>query len=163
MKSKQLINNNINHFYTKASEETRLDKGMGIFEFERIKSLINKYLPSSSSCIIDIGGGTGKYSEWLAKKGHKVHMVEPVDKHIKIALKRANKTSNKFHVHRGESRKLEFPNNFADLIILHGPLYHLQKKEDRELTVREAKRVLKTTVLFWVSRSTIRRQLWLGY
>lgn len=130
-------------FYNKASEETRLDKGMGVFEFERIKSLIEKYISSSSSTIIDIGGGTGKYSEWLAKKGHQVHLVEPVAKHIKLAQNRTNKLKNKFSVHLGESRKLEFPNNFADLIILHGPLYHLQKKEDRDLTICEAKRVLK--------------------
>lgn len=143
MNSKQLINRNIEVFYNKASEETRLDKGMGLFEFERIKSLIEKYISTSPSKIIDIGGGTGKYSEWLAKKGHKVHLVEPVSKHIKIAQNRANKLKNKFSVQLGESRKLEFPNNFADLIILHGPLYHLQKKEDRDLTICEAKRILK--------------------
>jgi len=144
MKSKQLINRNIEAFYYKASEETRLDKGMGIFEFERIKSLIEKYIPFPSSKIIDIGGGTGKYSEWLANKGHQVHLVEPVSKHIKIAQNRANKLKNKFSVQLGESRKLEFPNNFADLIILHGPLYHLQKREDRDLSICEAKRVVKT-------------------
>jgi ubiquinone/menaquinone biosynthesis C-methylase UbiE len=143
MKSKQLISRNIEVFYNKASEETRLEKGMGIFEFERIKSLIEKYIPSSSSTIIDIGGGTGKYSEWLAKKGHQVHLVEPVPKHIEIAKNRANKLKNKFSVHMGESQSLGFQSNFADLIILHGPLYHLQKKEDRELAIKEAKRVLK--------------------
>lgn len=143
MNSKQLISRNIEVFYNKASEETRLDKGMGIFEFERIKSLIEKYISSSSLKIIDIGGGTGKYSEWLAEKGHQVHLVEPVSKHIKIAQNRANKLKNKFSVQLGESRKLEFKNNFADLIILHGPLYHLQKKEDRDLAISEAKRVLK--------------------
>ncbi|WP_103866503.1 class I SAM-dependent methyltransferase [Aquimarina sp. I32.4] len=143
MNSKQLISNSIEVFYNKASEETRLDKGMGVFEFERIKSLIEKYISSSSATILDIGGGTGKYSEWLAKKGHQVHLVEPVSKHIKIAKNRANKLKNKFSVYLGESRKLEFPNNFADLIILHGPLYHLQKKEDRDITICEAKRVLK--------------------
>lgn len=143
MNSKQLISRNIELFYNKASEETRLDKGMGIFEFERIKSLIEKYIPSTTSKIIDIGGGTGKYSEWLAKKGHQVHLVEPVPKHIKLAENRANKLKNKFSVQLGESRKLEFKNNFADLIILHGPLYHLQNKEDRDLTIHEAKRVLK--------------------
>lgn len=143
MNSKQLISRNIEVFYNKASEETRLNKGMGIFEFERIKSLIDKYIPFSASKIIDIGGGTGKYSEWLAEKGHQVHLVEPISKHIKIAQNRANKLKNKFSVHLGESRKLEFPNNYADLIILHGPLYHLQKKEDRDLTICEAKRVLK--------------------
>lgn len=68
MNSKQLISRAIELFYNRASEETRLDKGMGVFEFERIKSLIEKYIPTSSSKIIDIGGGTGKYSEWLAKK-----------------------------------------------------------------------------------------------
>ena len=143
MITKQLINRNIELFYNKASEETRLEKGMGVFEFERIKSLIEKYIFSASLKIIDIGGGTGKYSEWLAKKGHSVHLVEPVSKHIVIAENRANKLKNKFSVHQGESRKLEFPNNFADLIILHGPLYHLQQEKDRDLTICEAKRVLK--------------------
>lgn len=143
MKSKQLISRNIELFYNNASEETRLDKGMGIFEFERIKSLVEKYIPSSSSKIIDIGGGTGKYSEWLAKKGHQVHLVEPVHKHIQIAQTRANKLKNKFSIHLGKAQSLDFQDNFADLIILHGPLYHLQKKEDRELAIKEAKRVLK--------------------
>lgn len=70
MSSKNIISRNIEIFYNKASEETRLNKGMGIFEFERIKSLIEKYLQKNSSKIIDVGGGTGKYSEWLSKKGH---------------------------------------------------------------------------------------------
>ncbi|KKO05022.1 hypothetical protein LCGC14_0078410 [marine sediment metagenome] len=143
MKNKQLISRNIEVFYNKASEETRLEKGMGIIEFERIKSLIEKYIPSRTSKIIDIGGGTGKYSEWLARKGHQVHLVEPVIKHLQIAEERANKLKNKFHVKLGESKKLDFPNKFADLIILHGPLYHLQKKEDRDISIKEAKRVLK--------------------
>ncbi len=143
MKNKNLISKDIESFYNKASEETRLEEGMGIFEFERIKSLIEKYIPTSTSKIIDVGGGTGKYSEWLAKKGHQVHLIEPVLKHIKIAKTRSNKLKNKFSVALGESRKLDFPSNYADLVILHGPLYHLQKEEDRELTIKEAKRVLK--------------------
>ena len=144
MKNKQLISRNIELFYNKASEETRLDKGMGVFEFERVKYLIEKYIPKSNSTIIDIGGGTGKYSEWLAKKGHQVHLVEPVNKHLKIAEWRANKLEYTFEIHQGNSQKLPFPNNFADVIILHGPLYHLQQKEERALAIKEAKRVLKS-------------------
>ena len=60
-----------------------------------------------------------------------------------MAEHRANKLKNKFSVHLGESRKLEFPSDYADLIILHGPLYHLQQEKDRDLTICEAKRVLK--------------------
>lgn len=143
MNSKQLISRNIEIFYNNASEETRLEKGMGVFEFERIKTLIERYLPESNSIIIDVGGGTGKYAEWLAQKGHDVHLVEPVSKHIKIAKSRASRLKNKFSIYLGEARKLEFPNNFADLIILHGPLYHLQTKEARAIAISEAKRVVK--------------------
>lgn len=66
MNNKNLISRDIEVFYNKASEETRLEKGMGVFEFERVKSLIEKYISHPSSKIIDVGGGTGKYSEWLA-------------------------------------------------------------------------------------------------
>ncbi len=143
MNSKQLISPKIEQFYNKASEETRLNSGLGVFEFERIKSLIDKYLTSPSSTIIDVGGGTGKYSEWLAKKGHQVHLVDPVHKHLKFAQKRARALQNTFYVHYGEAKKLDFPDDFADIVILHGPLYHLQSERDRYLAIKEAKRVVK--------------------
>lgn len=143
MNSKQLISKDIEVFYNKASEETRLEKGMGVFEFERIKSLIDKYIPCHNSTIIDVGGGTGKYAEWLANKGHEVHLIEPVEKHLKLANARSGKSKSKFSVNKGEARNLKFPSNYADLIILHGPLYHLQQKEDRLQAILESKRVLK--------------------
>lgn len=142
MKNHNLISSSIELFYNKVSEENRLSKGMGIFEFERIKYLISLYL-KDSFIILDIGGGTGKYSEWLSNLNHNVYLVEPVDKHLKIAKERAKKSKNKFNVIKGEAKSLDFPNNFADLVILHGPLYHLQKAEDRILAINEAKRVLK--------------------
>ena len=95
------------------------------------------------AAIIDVGGGTGKYSEWLAKNNHTVHLVEPVLKHIKLAEKRAKKLQNPFSVTIGEATKLPYKDNSADLVILHGPLYHLQEKEAREKTIKEAKRVVK--------------------
>lgn len=143
MSKKHLISTALNDFYNKASEETRLDSGMGFFEFERIKSLIERHLSKTNATIIDVGGGTGKYSEWLAQMGHDVHMIEPVEKHIKLAKKRAQQLKNPFSVTLGESRNLELKNEVAELVILHGPLYHLQKKEDRLKTIQEAKRVLK--------------------
>ena len=143
MSKNELISKTLNDFYTKASEETRLDSGMGFFEFERIKSLIDRHLYKTNATIVDVGGGTGKYSEWLANMGHDVHLIEPVEKHLKLAQKRAQQSKNPFSVTLGESRNLELNNAFADLVILHGPLYHLQEKEDRLQTIQEAKRVLK--------------------
>ena len=142
-KNKQLISRELENFYNKASEETRLEKGMGIFEFERIKELIEIHISNPKSTIIDVGGGTGKYSEWLSNKGHKVHLIEPVLKHIRLAEKRAKKLKNSFSVEIGEAKNLPYKNDIADLVILHGPLYHLQKKEDRIQAILEAKRVLK--------------------
>lgn len=142
MKKNNLISSNIELFYNKASEEDRLSKGMGVFEFERIKYLISLYLESSYT-ILDVGGGTGKYSEWLSKLNHNVYLIEPVDKHLRIAENRSRKLKNKFKVVKGESKDLDFPNNFADVIILHGPLYHLQNTEDRIFAINEAKRGLK--------------------
>jgi len=116
---------------------------MGVFEFKRVKSLIEKYIPCSPCKVIDVGGGTGKYAAWLAKQGHEVHLVEPVAKHLQIAKERASKLKTRFQVHSGESRNLAFPSNSADLVILHGPLYHLQEEKDRIKTIQEAKRVVK--------------------
>jgi ubiquinone/menaquinone biosynthesis C-methylase UbiE len=143
VKKKTLISKELDDFYNKASEETRLEKGMGIFEFERIKELIELHISKPNSTIIDVGGGTGKYSEWLAKNGHTVHLIEPVLKHIKLAEKRAKKLKNSFAVSIGEAKKIPVKENSADLVILHGPLYHLQKREDRIAAIIEAKRVLK--------------------
>ena len=140
---KKLISKELDDFYNKASEETRLEKGMGIFEFERIKELIELHISKPNLTIVDVGGGTGKYAEWLAKKNHKVHLIEPVLKHIKLAEKRAKKLKNPFSVIKGIAQKLPYKNEYADLIILHGPLYHLQKREDRIAAILEAKRVLK--------------------
>ncbi|WP_288955024.1 class I SAM-dependent methyltransferase [uncultured Polaribacter sp.] len=141
--NKNSISKELEDFYNIASEETRLEKGMGIFEFERIKELIQQHISKPNSTIIDVGGGTGKYSEWLAKNGHKVQLIEPVLKHIKLADKRAKKLKNPFSVTKGIAQKLPYQNESADLVILHGPLYHLQKKEDRIAAILEAKRVLK--------------------
>lgn len=140
---KPFISSAVEQFYHKASEETRLEKGMGIFEFERTKALYEKHIDFTAGRIIDVGGGTGKYAAWLASKGHEVHMVEPVLKHVQLAQERARQHKRTFNIHQGVAQKLDFPANYADLVILHGPLYHLQRKEDRLQAIAEAKRVAK--------------------
>lgn len=143
MSEKRLINKEIEQFYNEVSEEDRLSTGLGALEFTRNKELIEKFLPSVKAIVIDVGGGTGKYAEWMAKKEHDVFLVDPVSKHIKEAQKRAESLKNGFKVLLGEAQNLDFQDNFADLVILHGPLYHLQEKSERKKAIMEAKRVLK--------------------
>jgi len=138
----QLINPNIDSFYTATSEEGRLEIGLGPLEFERNKELISRYL-AKKGVVADVGGGPGIYAEWLAAMGHDVHLIEPVEKHIKQANKRSKQGKKPFKAILGEAQKLELPDSFADLVIMHGPLYHLQQKAERLKALSEAKRILK--------------------
>lgn len=142
MAASKLINPDIDDFYSTTSEEGRLQLGLGPLEFERNKELISRYLPKKGT-IIDVGGGPGVYSEWLAGLGHEVILIDPVEKHIKQAGKRSNKLKKPFKSLLGEAQKLELADNIADVVILHGPLYHLQSKVDRIGAISEAKRALK--------------------
>lgn len=142
MASSKLIKPEIEDFYANTSEEGRLQLGLGPLEFERNKALISKYLPKKG-VIIDVGGGPGIYSEWLAGLGHQVYLIDPVEKHIKQAGKRSANAKKQFKILFAEAQKLELEDNLADVVILHGPLYHLQSKADRIRAIAEAKRVLK--------------------
>ncbi len=139
-----LVSTEIDLFYSGAAEDKRLSFGLGPLEFERNKELIGRYLRAAGSVIIDVGGGPGVYAEWLAGMGHSVHLIDPVSKHIQQAQKRAAKLKRPFKALLGEARVLNFPDNFADIVILHGPLYHLQLRDDRIKALKEAFRVLKT-------------------
>jgi len=139
-----MISPEIDLFYTGAAEDKRLTFGLGPLEFERNKELIGRYLPGAGGVIIDVGGGPGVYAEWLADMGHQVHLIDPVNKHIQQAQKRAAKLKKPFKALLGEARKLDFNDGFADVVILHGPLYHLQARADRIKALSEAYRVLKS-------------------
>jgi SAM-dependent methyltransferase len=43
----------------------------------------------------------------------------------------------------GDARDLDFPDEFADVIVMHGPLYHLTDRNDRLQALSEAKLVLR--------------------
>lgn len=138
-----LIDADITSFYTQSSEESRLKTGLGPLEFERNKELITRYLPESKGLIADIGGGPGHYAQWLADMEHNVILVDPVPKHIQQAEKRSKNAKKGFRCILGEARCLPLENHSADVVILHGPLYHLQDVSDRILVLKEARRVLK--------------------
>jgi ubiquinone/menaquinone biosynthesis C-methylase UbiE len=138
----ELISKDIADFYTSTSEEGRLLLGLGPLELERNKDLIGRFLPKKG-VIADIGGGPGVYAEWLAGLGHAMHLVDPVEKHIKQANKRSKQGKKPFKAILGDAQKLDLPYNFADLVIMHGPLYHLQQRSERLQALSEAKRVLK--------------------
>jgi ubiquinone/menaquinone biosynthesis C-methylase UbiE len=135
----------ISHYTESYDESNRLTDGFGQLERSRTEELIERFLPKPPAVVIDVGGATGVYSFFIASLGYEVHLVDIVPKHIEQAeLKSREPAAPKLASMRvGDARDLEFSDESADAIMMHGPLYHLTEIEDREKALLEACRILR--------------------
>ena len=138
-------NSKIQSYYQDSYDENgRMERNR--LEFIRSKEIISRYLSQSPIVmeIADIGGATGAYSYWLASQGHNVHLLDFTPSHIEQAKEYGKKRGIFLaSYHCGDARQLIYDDNFFDIALIMGPLYHLQDKNDRLLCLSEAKRVLK--------------------
>jgi SAM-dependent methyltransferase len=138
-----MIASEILSFYTAGKEERRLVASNGRLEFIRTWEILERYLPGSSSRVIDIGGGTGVYALPLSARGHKVHLIDPVPLHVERATALSSSSSTPLEgIHLGDARRLPAADATFDVALLFGPLYHLVARADRVSALAEAKRVL---------------------
>jgi len=127
-------------YYATLVERKRLDTtGHGRLERVRTQDLLTRTLPAAPARILDVGGGTGVYAQWLAETGYEVHLIDVVPEHVSEALG----DGFAFTAAVGDARHLDEPNDSADAVIMLGPLYHLLDREDRLQALREARRVLR--------------------
>src|SRR5262247_3420890 len=77
-------------YYARGLERDRLAEGQGALEFTRTQALLERYLPAPPAIIADVGGGPGRYAVWLAGRGYRVHLVDPVPLHVEQARGAAN-------------------------------------------------------------------------
>lgn len=136
-------------FYNAGAEIGRLERGLGKIEFYRTKEILLKYI-SGHNTIYDVGGGIGIYAAWLAKQGNEVHLIELADQAVDFAKQNMMHECS-FNAEAGDARHLNKPTGSADVVLVMGPLYHLQNKKDRELVLQEAYRVLKQDGLLIVT------------
>ena len=142
MKEEFQIPEEIYNHYAAGKEHGRLQKIKGILEFERSKQIISRYIKNEKLQILDIGGGTGIYSKWLASLGHEVYLIDPMPNLIQKA-KELDKEQLIKEIKIGDVRNLKYQDNRFDLIICFGPFYHLTEKQDRRIALKELERVLK--------------------
>ena len=119
--------------------------GQHVFQLEKIRTqeLILRYLKPLMT-IADIGGATGAYSFWLHDMGHKLHLLDAAEFHIEAATRTSISENRPLaSILLGDARQLPYDDEQFDLVLLFGPLYHLQEKVDRMKSIAEAKRVLK--------------------
>jgi ubiquinone/menaquinone biosynthesis C-methylase UbiE len=135
----------IQDYYAKGLEESRLSSAVGELELIRTKEIIMRYLPDPPAVILDIGGGPGAYAYWLAQKGYEVHLIDPIPLHLEQAKQASLRQPDTplSSVNFGDARKLDHPARSADVVLLLGPLYHLTELTDRARALKEAHRVLK--------------------
>lgn len=132
-------------FYARGFERDRLAAGQGALELARTQVLLERYLPAPPAVVADVGGGPGRYAVWLAERGFRVHLVDPIPLHIEQARvasdARPNATLASAEV--GDARALPLPDASADAVLLLGPLYHLPERDDRLQALAEARRVCR--------------------
>jgi 2-polyprenyl-3-methyl-5-hydroxy-6-metoxy-1,4-benzoquinol methylase len=129
--------------YDAVEEASRLDAGRGRLERMRTQELLERFLPAAPATVLDVGGAAGVYSSWLAERDYRVHLVDLSPKHVEEALGVAASLPHPFTAEVGDVRSLPADDASYDAVLLLGPLYHLQDRDDRLQAWREASRVVR--------------------
>jgi ubiquinone/menaquinone biosynthesis C-methylase UbiE len=132
-------------YYEDGREAGRLFKGIGPLELTRTQELIERFFPAPPAVVLDVGGGPGIYSCWLARLGYKVHLVDALPLHVEQARQASDAQAAQpiASLRVGDARHLGDPDETIDAVLLHGPLYHLTERSDRLAALREGARVLR--------------------
>ena len=133
----------VNATYEIFNEDTRLNRSQSArVEFLTTVRYIEKYL-SEGMKILDIGAGAGEYSLYFADQNFSVDALELSDANIR-AFEKKIRDDMDLKLIKGNAIDLSmYEDESYDVVLLLGPLYHIENEEYRTLCLREAKRVLK--------------------
>jgi ubiquinone/menaquinone biosynthesis C-methylase UbiE len=126
-------------FYSQGyDEDSRLTGSAdGRLELVRTQELLRAALPDAPADVLDVGGGPGVHARWLTDDGYRVHLIDPVPRHVDQATHRG------LSAQLGDARALSADDRSYDVVLLLGPLYHLLEAEDRTQALAEARRVVR--------------------
>jgi len=139
-------------YYSQFDEWGRLDREP--LEFMINMHYIKQYL-GAAGAVLDNGAGPGKYAVELAKLGYDVTLSDLTPKLVEIAKQKVTDLGltdqfKGFHVLN--ATHLEgLPDEGYDASLMLGPLYHLQKEEERVQAVKELHRVTKRNGIVFVA------------
>lgn len=127
-------------FYYGRGEEAQRFTGRDRLELVRTQELLTRHLPAPPAAVLDAGGGPGAYASWLTALGYDVHLLDLIDLHVEQALAQDPPPASAVV---GDARELPFADASFDAVLLLGPLYHLQERQERLRALGEARRVLR--------------------
>ena len=124
------------------------------FEFEIAKRYLKKFMRGKT--VLDIGGGPGRYSVYLAELGYDVTLVDLSEGNVELAKSKFREYGVNAEAYVCDARDLSALGlGKFDNVLLMGPLYHLSAVSDREKCVTEAKKHLADDGVLFASFITI--------
>ena len=157
-KDEKQVEDIVKEWFTKtARHEWRRLKQDPYHQIEFIVTMhfLEKYLPKHG-LVLDAGGGPGRYTIELAKRGYNVILLDLVPEMLKLAqrkIKRAGVLRKIKQFVQGSVEDLKmFPDETFDAVVCLGaPLCHLLKVGQREEAAKELVRVAKKDSPVFVS------------
>lgn len=132
----------VNRTYDVFDEAKRLSAKAGKVEFITTVRYIEKYLKPGDK-ILDVGAGTGAYSIYFSRNGYEISALELADANV-AAFRKRIMPGDCIDLVQGNALDLSrYPDKHFDIVLVLGPLYHLERKEDKQRCIEEAKRVCK--------------------
>lgn len=135
-------------YYARDEERERLSAGVGRVEFLRTTEVVSRSLPAAPAVVADIGGGPGRYTDWLVGAGYTVTHRDLVAGHVEQVRSRH---AQRVDTAVGDARALDLPDESVDAVLLLGPLYHLENPTDRIRALSEARRVVRGRGVVYVA------------
>lgn len=112
-------------------------------EFEVNCRFLERYIKPGDR-VLDVGGGPGRYSLWLAEHGCDVTLLDLSDGNVGYAKRLAAERGLHINAIAGDARYThELVSGEFDHVLLMGPLYHLLDEADRVASVESCLKVLK--------------------
>jgi len=123
----------------------RLDDAQGKIEFASTLYLIEKYFPPQGR-ICDIGGGPGRYTIELTRRGYHVTLLDFSEEEIKLARSRLQGLGLQAEqLIVGDARSLShFVTGSYDAALLMGPVYHVIDAQERLHILMQLSNILKS-------------------
>ncbi|MCL2815035.1 MAG: class I SAM-dependent methyltransferase [Oscillospiraceae bacterium] len=124
-------------------------------EFLLTCRMLDRYIKPGDK-VLDIGGGPGRYTFYLAKKGCEVTLFDLSPENIKFAGEKSVELNLPVKTVCGEARTVDkLVSGQFDRVLFMGPIFHLLEETDRKTALNAALNLLKSNGVIFISFITL--------